>query len=537
MNVDDPVLSNNQGRHGRKGHVSGADSPRGKHRNGKSKSKKAPPAEHHPEGETADDMNGYPGIPTRHGGPPPTWQRSLDRLQGKDGLKKIPGYGMVPQRSRTILKYENGLGTVERKSLKNGQQSHDEEDSRKGAIPRHQFSSFGYRRAGMPQPQTSTPVGSPAKGQLAKPGSFGFNKPANGAKGAKSPPGSSDAKSKVLPRPVRSPPGQLTRAERKSPQEGAIKSAQKTKLERALSPDSKAKPDHNANTESWSMGKYQPPATYDPHSKSKSAMQKGIPQSSIKQMFGNRASKIPDGTSPSDTIISNPHATLKEGLVSSPHRQSLQGTTSLHMHPHHTVPSVNRRASSGLSVDFNKMSYNDMKYSGYMSDSCYTGTNRDSGLGSLHSGIGGYHGGTPPEGLGSLRRSESGSLESLDSNNSSSLSITSRATSERYGLTSPPTTGLSAVSRSNSLRSTMSEKLSCAITSKDMDDTSWMRQYAESNGGQLSPTSSTSSSQAPAQFFAMAAALGQMSGYVYKPILCSPRDDTMCHIYSIIIAV
>ncbi len=463
-------------------------------------------------------MNGYPGIPTRNGVPPPQWQRSLDRLQTKDGHKRVPQDGLQLQRSRTVLKYENGSGTIEKlKSTRNGHENGGNGDGRKGAGPRNQFSSFGYRRSGLPSPQqtqisppsaTSTPTKS-----IPKPGSFGFGKQGV-TKGAKSPPGS-EGKNKGIPRmrSATSPPEQSGRVERRSPQEG--KSGHRSKMERSMSSD-KNKIDHNANTETWSMGKYQPPAvggSMDPSTptKGKNAVQKSLSQTaSIKQMFGSRG-KI-DGSPTSDTIISNPHATLKESLMSPPtHRQSLHSTSSVHMqHSHHTVP-INRRASSGLSVDlsFSKPPYSDsLRYSGYMSDS-YTSVNRDSGLGSLHSGVGGYKsGGLPPEGLGSLRRSESGSLESLDSNNSSSMSITSRATSERYGLTSPPTTGPPTVQRSNSLRSTMSDKLmSCALASKELDDTAWMR----NGSGSLSPTGS-SASQPPTQFFAMAAALGQMAG-------------------------
>ena len=478
-------------------------------------------------------MNGYPGIPTRNGVPPPNWQRSLDRLQVKDGKVKLQDGAVIPRSSRTVLRYENGSGTLEKiKSIRNGQLPDNgaSPDLRKGAGPRNQFSSFGYRRAGVPQQQqqqtqVSPPGTSPSKSSIAKPGSFGFNQKAAGlTKGAKSPPGS-DGKSKGIPRPMRgsatSPPD--GRVDRKSPQEAKSSVAQRTKIDRSMSADradGKSKTDHNANTEAWSMGRYQPPAVgSDPNTpvKSKSAMQKSMAQTaSIKQMFGSRSKEhvSRDGSPSSDTIISNPHATLKESLMSPPtNRQSLHSTTSLHMH--HTVPSVNRRASSGLSVDlsFSKTPFSDsLRYSGYMSDS-YTSVNRDSGLGSLHSGMGGYKSGTlSTDGQGSLRRSESGSLESLDSNNSSSMSITSRATSERYGLTSPPTTGLPSVQRSNSLRSTLSDKpMSYAVTSKDMDETSWMQNKYAEGAGPLSPTGS-SSSQTPQQFFAMAAALGQMTG-------------------------
>ncbi|XP_071941718.1 neuron navigator 2-like isoform X2 [Antedon mediterranea] len=90
---------------------------------------------------------------------------------------------------------------------------------------------------------------------------------------------------------------------------------------------------------------------------------------------------------------------------------------------------------------------------------------------------------------------ESGSIESLESN-SSNLSLMSKATSERYGLTS---SGMSPLTRSNSIRSTLSEKmLSRPLTLKELDESVWNRSNSLVNvtDPPASPTGSTVSQPA-----------------------------------------
>ncbi|XP_033113821.1 neuron navigator 2-like isoform X3 [Anneissia japonica] len=112
------------------------------------------------------------------------------------------------------------------------------------------------------------------------------------------------------------------------------------------------------------------------------------------------------------------------------------------------------------------------------------------------------------------QHTDSGSIESLDSTNSN-LSIMSKATSERYGLTS----GISSLTRSNSIRSTLSEKiLSRPMTLKELDESVWNRSNSLANvtDAPSSPTGSTISQPAmPSHYpygqLGMVASMGRSS--------------------------
>ncbi|XP_038049200.1 neuron navigator 3-like isoform X2 [Patiria miniata] len=496
---------NSNGRNGKgskndqgKGKKSKGDSCKSESQKGQSK------MSGYPERGTLASPTGRSGIPP----PPPSWQRSLDRIQVRQSQaarRADPSLSPSLPRSRTGgVKYENGSGTLDRRSgARNSQRNKDEQeipcaqDSRKMAAGRAPgMPGFGFRPAGAPATSSSaTTPGSKTAVTPSKTGNFGF-------------PGSSSRSGRVG--------GSLSGSE-SAPERGSIrmKSGQRAgqkpgqKTSPTSPPGTNAKADVNANTEAkknqrnqerMATGLLSPTGSESGKVKmggSKTALSSSP---SLKQLFGRKpeGAKTP-GSASQDTIISNPHATLAKHGTSPPRHPP---TTT---HNQFAAPvGAPRRSSTNMSADLSltKTPYSDaLRYSGYLSDS-YSGA-RDSGLGSLHAGMMGPYAraNMHPSSLSTLNRSESGSMESLDSNNSSSLSMTSRATSERYGLTSPSSNGPSPHHRAQP-----DKMLSISLSGKDAEETAWLRAngYPTTTDGAppLSPASSTAS-QPVGQFFAI----------------------------------
>ncbi|XP_022111990.1 neuron navigator 2-like isoform X3 [Acanthaster planci] len=450
----------------------------------------------YPERGTLASPTGRTGIP-----PPPSWQRSLDRIQVRQtqaARHADPSLSPSLPRSRTGgIKYDSGSETLDRRSgARLSQRNKDEQeipgahDSRKMASGRAVgMQGFGFRPGA--SGSATTPGGKTAI-TPSKSGNFGF-------------PGSSGKSGRVS--------GSLSGSE-SAPERSSIrmKSGQRAgqKLGQKTSPTSppggSTKADVNSNTELKKNQRNQEKGLLSPTGSEAGKAKLGGSKSglssspSLKQLFGRKpeGAKTP-GSAAQDTIISNPHATLAKPGTSPPrHPQTSTPTQFVPM-------SAARRASANMSADLSltKTPYSDaLRYSGYLSDS-YSGA-RDSGLGSLHAGMMGPYarGNMHPSSLSTLNRSESGSMESLDSNNSSSLSMTSRATSERYGLTSPSSNGPSPHHRAQPDKMLSISSLS----GKDAEETAWLRAngYPTTTDGAppLSPASSTAS-QPVGQFFAI----------------------------------
>ncbi|XP_033629222.1 neuron navigator 3-like isoform X2 [Asterias rubens] len=487
-------------------------------------------------------MSGYPergtlaSPPGRSGiqPPPPSWQRSLDRIQVRQqqaARQTDPSLSPSLPRSRTGgMKYENGTGTLDRKNGSRLSQRNTEEqlspngpDSRKAAAGRSQgMQSFGFRRPGGPAASTAAQAG--AKTSISTSKSANFRYPGSNGKGGRM-------------------SGSLSGSE-SAPERGSIrmKDGQRQKAGQKISPTSppggNAKADVNANTDlrmnhknQEKMGQLSPTGSETGKSKLGGSKSSLSSTPSIKQLFGRKPDSVKNtGNKSQDTIISNPHATLaKHG--SSPPRHPPTSTQSQFSGP------ASRRASTNMASDLSlsKTPYSDsLRYSGYLSDTCSYAGARDSGLGSLHAGMVGpfARANMHPSSLSTLNRSESGSMESLDSNNSSSMSMTSRATSERYGLTSPSSNGPSP---HHSSRGQADKLLSISLAGKDAEETAWLRAngYPSTVDGAppLSPASSTAS-QPVGQFFAIPGMSNSpmvrsnsmsASAYTQPPFTTNPR--------------
>nr|XP_002733536.1 PREDICTED: neuron navigator 2-like [Saccoglossus kowalevskii] len=236
------------------------------------------------------------------------------------------------------------------------------------------------------------------------------------------------------------------------------------------------------------------------------AAKHGLSSPSLKRLFGRGKGDSNRSTSPSafsDTIISNPHATLIGNMTSLNQRSSRNVTSSETQTPsnigqnHLHVPGQHGHSSSNAELNFPSIMYNNnINYQTYPKDPY---RNHTSSMASIYSCPGAWMNlGPYGSGLGNSI-SESGSIDSMDSG-SSQLSLNSRATSERYGISTPKSPG-SPLIRSNSIRSTTSEKLyPTSLSLKEFDD-DWFRSISygnltPSNGMPLSPTHSVCSQPA-----------------------------------------
>ncbi|XP_070542074.1 neuron navigator 2-like isoform X3 [Ptychodera flava] len=230
------------------------------------------------------------------------------------------------------------------------------------------------------------------------------------------------------------------------------------------------------------------------------ASKHGLSSPSLRRLFSRGkgdANRCPSPSAFSDTIISNPHATLA-GYA--PHAKSLSGKqvmscetqTPSSMAPNHLQMPGSSTANSEM--NFPSIIYsNSLNYQTYPRDPyCHHATS----MGSLYSAPGAMW--MPSTNLGNSI-SESGSMESMDSS-CSQLSLNSRATSERYGISTPKSGPGSPLIRTNSIRSTASERIYPTSLSLKEFDEEWMRSYSYGNlapnGDPLSPTHSTCSQPA-----------------------------------------
>ncbi|XP_078000312.1 neuron navigator 2-like isoform X2 [Glandiceps talaboti] len=230
----------------------------------------------------------------------------------------------------------------------------------------------------------------------------------------------------------------------------------------------------------------------------------GLSSPSLKRLFSRGkgdGSRCPSPSAFSDTIISNPHATL---AGHAPFLKSMIGRyvtssetqTPCSMVPdHHPMPGTYSNPNTNSDLTFPNIMYNNsLNYQTYPKDPYRSHT---SSMGSLYSAPGAVW--IPPGSYLSNSISESGSIESMDSA-SSQLSLNSRATSERYGISTPKSGPGSPLIRTNSIRSTTSERIyPTSLALKEFDE-DWMRSYSYGNltpnGGPLSPTHSTCSQPA-----------------------------------------
>ncbi|XP_041453033.1 neuron navigator 3-like [Lytechinus variegatus] len=455
-------------------------------------------------------------------GGPPSWQRSLDRLQ----VKHRQQFGRDPN---FLMRVSPGgrIGTVtsnagaERKDPRNGQgvvqRGNGAEAHRTGNA---QF-GFGYRR----QPVQHAP------GQRT-PGSNGSRIGGNGQ-----------------PRPTNIRTGSLPRSGKAS-LEGSLSASESPSSDRQRSPRSSEShymrtSDKSPRGESGTGGrssKVTSPGKLDGsgiQSPGEGLRYGSLKRSQIKshgQIARHIMQELKSGSSSGqidsksksqalknlfgrgtrdsgieDTIISNPHAQFcKENTVLDMSNRHGAMSDSEHSMSYITSPQSIRRRSQNSSLNdsilkTSPFSDSPPRYSGYVSDG-YASI-QIGGLSSLHTaGINSPYLRSNNNRANASSMKQSDSMESIESTTSSAMSVSSHAASERYGPTQPNASG--NVMRSNSTRSNFSEKSlrsNQGLTEKDLEDMAWLRAgnfglLSGEKSGSISPTGSTVS-QPPIGYF------------------------------------
>ena len=462
------------------------------------------------------------GSPAGQGGPP-SWQRSLDRLQVKHRQQfgRDPNFLMrVSPGSR--IGTVTGNGSMERKDGKTGHGTIPRANGAQGEGQRGAALGFAYRRPSgglIPSQRPPVPNGSRIGGNgQSRPTNIGSRTGSLGRSGKASidgsPPsgGPSSAERAQSPRTSDS---HFLRTGDKSPR-GDGTGVRPSKITSPGKADGSGvvSPCEGLRYGSLKRGQIKSHGQIARHimqelknSSSGQTADAKTKSQTLKSLFG-RASRE---SGLEDTIISNPHATFcKENSVLDMSQRHGALSDSEHSMSYMSSPQSLRRRSqnSTLTDGLSKTSpFSDLpaRYSsGYVSDG-YASINVG-GLSSLHTaGINSPYlrTNTNRSNVSTLKQSDS--MESIESTTSSAMSVSSHAASDRYGPTQPQS---SSVMRSSSMRSAFSEKplrSNQGLTEKDLEDMAWLRAgnfglMGADKSGSVSPTGSTVS-QPPIGYF------------------------------------
>ncbi|XP_030843940.1 neuron navigator 2-like [Strongylocentrotus purpuratus] len=458
-------------------------------------------------------------------GGPPSWQRSLDRLQ----VKHRQQFGRDPN---FLMRVSPGgrIGTVtgnpgaERKDPRNDPRNGQGIVQRGNGAEAHRTGNaqfgFGYRR----QPVQHAPGQRTPGSNGSRIGGNGQQRPTNIRTGSLPRSGkaslegslsASESLSSERQRSPRSSESHYMRTSDKSPRgEGTGGRSSKVTSPGKLDGSGIQSPGEGLRYGSLKRSQIKTHGQIARHimQELKSGSSSGqIDAKSKSQALKNLFGRGTRDSGIEDTIITNPHAQFcKDNTVLDMSNRHGTMSDSEHSMSYITSPQSMRRRSQNASLNDSLLktspfSDSPPRYSGYVSDG-YASINIG-GISSLHTaGINSPYLRSNNNRANATSMKQSDSMESIESNTSSAMSISSHAASERYGPTQPHPSA--SVMRSNSTRSAFSEKshrTNQGLTEKDLEDMAWLRAgnfglLSGEKSGQISPTGSTVS-QPPIGYF------------------------------------